>query len=293
MLVWGAVALLCAIWGTTWSVIHIGLQGVPPFSGVAIRFGLAGVLLLLLARVRGVRLGQTRRERYLWVANGTLSFAISYGIVYWVEQWVPSGLTAVLFAIYPLMVAILAHFLLPQEPLHRAELLGVLVSFAGIGVIFSADFTALGGPQVALGAIVMLLSPLAAAAGSVAVKRWGRGIHPLSISAVPMLVAAAMIALPAIALERELDFDWNTRSLLALGYLTVVGSAVTFSIYFWLLTHLPAKRLALIAYIIPIIAIGIGVLRGEPLTGRILAGSALVVVGVALAVRETARNRRP
>ena len=286
MLVWGAVALLCAIWGTTWSVIHIGLQSVPPFSGVAIRFGLAGVLLLLLARVRGVRLGQTRRERYLWVVNGTLSFAVSYGIVYWVEQWVPSGLTAVLFAIYPLMVAILAHFLLPQEPLHRAELLGVLVSFAGIGVIFSADFTALGGRQVALGAIVMLLSPLAAAAGSVAVKRWGRGIHPLSISAVPMLVAAAMIALPAIALERELDFDWNTRSLLALGYLTVVGSAVTFSIYFWLLTHLPAKRLALIAYICPAVALVLGwAIRGESLGATTIVGAALIVLGVGVAGR--------
>ena len=63
-----------------------------------------------------------------------------------------------------------------------------------------------------------------------------------------------------------------------------MGSAVTFSLYFWLLSYLPAKRLALIAYVIPVIAVGLGVLRGESLTLRMLAGAAAVVGGVALAV---------
>ena len=62
-----------------------------------------------------------------------------------------------------------------------------------------------------------------------------------------------------------------------------MGSAVTFTLYFWLLSHLPARRLALIAYVIPVIAVGIGVLRGEPLTPRMLLGAAGVVAGVALA----------
>ena len=104
-------------------------------------------------------------------------------------------------------------------------------------------------------------------------------------AAVPMFVGALTMAIPAVAFEDASRFTWSLRPVLALVYLTVAGSAVTFSIYFWLLSHLPAKRLALIAYVIPIIAVGIGVLRGEPLTARILAGSLLVVVGVALAVQ--------
>jgi drug/metabolite transporter (DMT)-like permease len=279
--------LLCVIWGTTWSVIQIGLEGIPPFSGAAIRFAVAGLVLLLLARGRGVQLGRTPRERWIWLVNGALSFAGSYGVVYWAEQWVPSGLTAVLFAIYPLTVAIMAHFLLPDEPLRARELAGVLVAFAGVGVIFSEDFSLLGGPQVALAALVMLCSPIAAAGGSVAVKRWGSGIHPLSVSAVPMLVGAGLLAIPALLFERDLGFVWDARSLLALGYLTFAGSAVTFSVYFWLLSRYPAKRLALIAYVIPIVAVGIGVLRGEPMTARILTGSAAVVLGVAVAVRKS------
>jgi drug/metabolite transporter (DMT)-like permease len=279
----GALVLLCLIWGTTWSVIQIGLEGIPPFTGVALRFTIAGLLLLALALARGVRLGAERHEMRLWIANGVLSFAVSYGIVYWAEQTVPSGLTAVLFAVYPLFVAILAHFALPGERANAREVVGVLIGFGGVGVIFSEDLAALGGPGVALGAAVMLLAPLAAAGGSVAVKKWGGRIHPLSIAAVPMLVGAAVIAVPAVGVERGVPIRWDVVSVAALLYLAIAGSAVTFSLYFWLLAQLPAKRLALIAYVIPVIAVGVGVMRGEPVTARILAGAVCVVVGVALA----------
>lgn len=287
----GAVALLCLIWGTTWSVIQIGLVGIPPFTGVAVRFAISGSLLLGLALASGIRLGTTRRERHLWWANGMLSFAVSYGVVYWAEQWVPSGLAAILFAVYPLIVAILAHFVLPGEALRVREVVGVLIGFGGVGVIFSEDLSALGGPQVALGAAVMLLSPLAAAGGSVAVKRWGGGVHPLSVAAVPMLVAAVVMAVPAVALEHDRTITLDAVSVSALLYLAIAGSAVTFSLYFWLLSHLPAKRLALIAFVIPVIAVGIGVLRGEPLTARMLVGAAAVVTGVALARANGANDK--
>jgi len=271
------------IWGTTWSVIQIGLTGIPPFTGVALRFAISGLLLLGLALASGIRLGSSRRERHLWWANGACSFAVAYGVVYWAEQWVPSGLAAVLFAVYPLIVSILAHFTLANERLRLPDVLGVLIGFGGVGLIFSEDLAALGGPQVAVGAAVMLLSPLASAGGTVMVKRWGGGIHPLSLSAVPMLVAAGVTALPAAALERTREVTWNASSISALLYLAVVGSAVTFTLYFWLLSQLPARRLALIAYVIPVVAVGIGVLRGEPLTSRMLLGAAGVVTGVALA----------
>lgn len=279
------LTVLCLIWGTTWAVIQVGLRGIPPFTGVALRFGLAGALLLAISLWRGVRLGRTPRERRLWVVNALLAFCGSYGIVYWSEQWVPSGLAAVLFATYPLFVTLLAHALLPGEPLRWVELVGVLIGFGGVGVIFSEDFAALGGSQVALAAVVMLGSPLVSAVASVAIKKWGSDIHTLSIAGVPMAMAAGLMGALALGFERERELTWDAVSISALLYLAIAGSAVTFTLYYWLLQHMPAKRLALIAYIVPVVAVGIGALRGEPLTLRMLLGAGFVVLGVALTVQ--------
>jgi drug/metabolite transporter (DMT)-like permease len=282
-----AMALLCIIWGSTWAVIQIGLRGIPPLTGVGLRFAIAGLLLLVLAFALRVPLGRRRQEWWLWLINGTLAFSVSYGVVYWSEQWLPSGLTSVLFATYPLFVAIMAHFALPGESLAAPEVVGSLLGFGGVAVIFSEDLTALGGAAVALAAVVMMISPFVSAISTVAIKRWGEGIHPLSLTAVPMLMAAVIMGGLAIGLERERAIVWDGVSLSALLYLAILGSAVTFTIYFWLLLHMPAKRLALIAYIIPIEAVIIGILRGEPMTLKIMAGSALVVFGVALAVNRS------
>jgi drug/metabolite transporter (DMT)-like permease len=100
-----------------------------------------------------------------------------------------------------------------------------------------------------------------------------------------MLLCALVTGLVAVATERDRTLSWTGASVAALLYLAIVGSAVTFTLYYWLLSHLPAKRMALISYVIPIVAIAIGVLRGEPLAPLALAGSGLVVVGVALAVQ--------
>ena len=134
-----AFVLLTLVWGTTWAAIRIGLAGLPPLTGVALRFAIAGTVLAAVGLRLGVRLGGSRREVGLWVVNGILSFCISYSVVYWSEQYLPSGLTAVLFATHPLMVAVLAHFVLPGERLSRLAGLGLLLGFGGVAVIFSDD----------------------------------------------------------------------------------------------------------------------------------------------------------
>lgn len=234
-----------------------------------------------------VRLGETRRERLLWLANMAFTFCISYGILYWAEQWVPSGLAAVLFATYPLLVALLAHFVLPGERLTRARGLGVLIGFAGVAVIFSEDFRTLLGPQVAFAAGVMLLCPLSAAIGSVMVKKWGEEIHPLSMAAVPMLLTGGIMGLLSRLVESDRGLTFDGPSTFALLYLALVGSALPFTLYFWLLKKLPATRISLINYAIPVVAVIVGsVFFDEPVTLRVLLGAVLVITGTAVAVRK-------
>lgn len=291
-------ALLTLIWGTTWAAIRVGLEGIPPFTGIALRFGIASVLLLILGRVLGVRFGRERREVALWAVNTVFAFCTSYGIVYWAEQWVPSGLTAVLFATFPILVAILAHFVLPGERLTPVSLVGVLLGFGGVAVIFSEDFALLGGPKVAVASAVMLVSPLVSAVASVAVKRWGKGVHPISLTAVPMGLTAVIMGVIALVFEGHRGITFGPKPLAALFYLAVCGSAVTFSLYYWLLSHLSATRVSLVAYLVPVMAVAVGAgVMDEPITGRVLAGSLLVVAGVAITVRAGTRaylaSRKP
>jgi drug/metabolite transporter (DMT)-like permease len=288
----GTFVLLTLIWGTTWAAIRVGLGGIPPITGVALRFAIAAVILLAMAPLFKVRFGRTARERRLWVLNALCSFCTSYGIVYWSEQWLPSGLTSVIFATMPLFVSLMAHAALPGERLTVKSLFGVVLGFSGVAVIFSEDFSLFGGPMAATASMVLLISPLLSAVASVSIKKWGRDIHPISISAVPMGLAAGLMGALAFAVERDTPPIFDAVSVGALLYLAVLGSAVTFTLYFWLLSHVDATKMSLIAYTAPVVAVGVGALVfDEPLTWRILCGSALVIGGVALAVHW--RRARP
>lgn len=238
-----------------------------------------------------VRLGTSRRERWLWVSNSVFTFCLSYSILYWAEQWVPSGLAAVLFATFPLLVALFAHFVLPGERLTPLGTAGIVLGFAGVAVIFSEDFRTLLGPQVAFAAAVMLLCPLFSAIGSVMVKKWGAGVHPLSTAAVPMLLCGLVIGPLSWLTESDRPLTFDMPSTLALLYLALVGSAFPFTIYFWLLKHIPATQLSLINYAVPVVAVIVGaLLLDEPVTLRVLLGTGLVIAGTAVSVRKGTRD---
>jgi drug/metabolite transporter (DMT)-like permease len=258
----------------------------PPFTAVSARFAIASVVLLSVAKVMRVPLGRQPHEKTLWLVNGVLFFSLSFGVVYWTEQFLPSGLTAVLFALFPLLVALLAHFTLPGERLHRRSVLGIATGFLGIAVIFSEDFSTLGGEGARLAAAVLLVSPLVSAASAVTIKKYGAGIHPISLAAVPMAICSVVMATLALLTERHRPIAWTPAAVGATVYLAIFGSAVTFTLYYWLLRHARASRVSLLAYLSPVIAVATGVIfLHEPVTPRIVAGGALVIAGVALAAK--------
>ena len=279
------LGFLTCIWGTTWAAITISLRGIPPFTGVALRFAIAAALLIIYARIMGISLAPVdRREKRLRVLHALLTFCGSYGVVFWAEQWVPSGLASVLFATFPLLVAVMAHFVLPKERMTAPVVFGGALGLAGIAVIFAEDFDLLGGAMVAVGSVVMLVSPIVAAVVSVVVKRWGSGMHPVSFNAVAMVYAAAIMGVVAAITERHRPLVLDAGPVAAMVYMAVAGTAITFPLYFWLLDHMEARQVALIGYGTPVVALFLGVFfMNEPITARILIGSAMVVIGVAVA----------
>ncbi len=266
----GAVAvLLVLIWGTTWAAIRISLEGLPPFLSMALRFGLASLLLGILTKsMRLPLLGEGRRGWILLLTQTFGAFGIGYAVIYWAEQWVPSGLASVLFATLPFFVALFGYFALPNSKLGWLAVAGLLLGFAGVAVIFADDLSALGGEQVRLGSAVILLSPIAVAASQIAVKRWASSFHSFTLTALPMGCSALLMLLLSLWLESDRSVAPTPAAWLAVAYLGIVGSAISFTLFFWLLTRGNVLRVSMIAYATPVVAVFVGTLSlAEPPPG--------------------------
>lgn len=280
------VGVLVLVWGTTWAAIRIGLGGVPPFTAAALRFAVSSSLLFLAIPLFRLPFETGRNARRIWLSNGVLLFVVSYGTVYWAEQWVPSGLAAILFATFPLFVAALARVLLPGERTSGRSWAGLLLGLGGITLIYSEDLAALAGERTRTAALVFLLSPVATAVSNVLAKRWGAGLHPVTLTAVPMAIGATSLGAGAAVLEAGAAPRFDAVALACILYLALFGSVLTFGLYFWLLDRYPATKLSFIAYGTPLVAVLVGtVFLAEPMTWRIAAGAACVLSGVALGTR--------
>lgn len=279
------VALLCLVWGSTWIVIQAGLEDLPPFTAAGARFTIAAIGMTILAALLADREGGDPPPRHLVLAMGFLNFGASYGIVYWVETRVPSALVAVLWAAYPILLAVVSTVLLPGERLRGRQWFGLVVGFVGLAVLFARDLARLGPEYVTAGA-VLLVSPLVSAVGTALVKRDGGGVNSLRLNRNGMILGAVLLMTLALLTERGAEIAWTPTAIASLLYLALAGTVLTFGLYYWAMRYAPAYQLAMIAYLTPGIAIGLGVgFKDEPVTGTTLLGASLVLVGVAGVLR--------
>jgi len=282
---------LAVVWGTTWLFIKIGLQDIPPFTFAGTRFILAFVLLTPVLWTKRRALPIALSDWVVIGLTGALGIAGSYGFVYWGEQYISSGLTALLFACFPLFGILVAHCILADERLSAVRAFGALLGLVGVAVLFS-DQLQVEGRLAFWGSLAVVAGAFTAACGDVSVKRFGGHIDPFVIAWGHMALGA--IPLTAIGLVREgriTEHDWTPSAIISLLYLAIVGSAIAFVLFFWLLQRIEAGQTMMIGLVTPLIAVAAGVVvRGEPVTWRIALGGAAILGGVALAMSR-GRNR--
>jgi drug/metabolite transporter (DMT)-like permease len=279
------IALLCLVWGSTWLVIKFGLRDLPPFTSAAVRFTLAGLVMAGVTPLLRAREGGTPPPTWLWVVLGSLNFALSYGIVYRTEAHLPSGLTAVLWGVYPMMMAAIGHLWLPGERLRGRQMWGFALGFLGLVLLYAVDVSGLGPGSLGV-ALVLLGSPFVSAVGTALIKRHGAGTSSLALNRNAMLLGALLLALAARVFEGDVEAHWTPAAVASVVYLAVCGTVLTFGLYFWLLRSVDANRMGLIAYVTPAVALFLGTtLGGEPITASMVAGAGLVLCGVLLVVR--------
>ena len=280
---------VCLIWGTTYLGIRITLETMPPGVMSALRWLIAGGLLVGYMRFRGEPLPPTSRWGGI-VLMGFLLLAIGNGGVAYAEQWVPSGLAAVMVATSPFWMAGVEAAIGSGERLTIRTLTGLLVGFAGIVVLVWPELT-LGtaeSQRFLLGVVLLQVASFGWSLGSSYSRRHARNDHVLGTTALQMLAGGIMLGALGLVRGEWSQLSLNSRTASALLYLATIGAIGGFVAYTYALRHLPVSFVSLYAYINPIIAVALGVtLLGEPFNLRIAVAAALVLVGVGVVKAKT------
>jgi len=261
-----------------------------PLLAAGCRFLVASILLFTLIKVRGVDVPMKRSDRLFYCIVALTSFSIPFALVYWGEQFIPSGLTSIIFAIYPFTVAFFSFLFIPSERPTVWKIGGIVLGFAGVFEIFSNDVHA-SGPGAFLGMGAVLLSAILQGYSVIIVKKHGHSIHPFAITFVPMLIGAFLLLASSAILEDHSNVRFTAPAIASILYLGVFGSVATFVSYFWLLKRVEAVLLSLTSFITPIIAVILGVvILGEELSPKTFLGSALVLGGIVTANSQELRR---
>lgn len=295
--IWLAMFVLYVVWGSTYLGIAIAVETIPPFLMAAMRFGLAGVVLLgwTVLRARRAFVIPTRRELRDTFIVGALLLGGGMGMVAWGEQTIPSGIAALLIAMMPVWVAVLGRLFLGQR-LPRLAVFGIVVGFVGVAILVGPTALGSSGSLDPAGLAAIIISPIAWSSGSLyAAHKAVLPGQPLVATGVQMIAGAIVLtAMGALTGEigRFAPAAVSMPSLAAFVYLTIIGSLIAFTAYGWLLRVAPLPLIATYAYVNPVVAVILGALvLQEPIDARTLIAGGVIVGAVALIV--TARGRMP
>jgi drug/metabolite transporter (DMT)-like permease len=277
-----AIVLLVLAWGSTFAAVKVGLDSAPPLLFGGIRSMLGGALMVLLAFARS----GPPRLRESWPAYAVLTLlnvVLFFSLQTLAILELPSGLASVLIYLQPVLTGVLAAPLL-GESLTWLKIVGLLVGFAGI-VVVSAG--AIEGHVSGLGVAYAVAGALVWSLGTIAFKRYADRVDVWWAVALPFLVGGVVMTLAGGAVEGT-TITWSTEFVVAFAYSAVIGTALSWSLWFGLVGSGEAGRVASYIFFVPLVSLVIGaVYLHETLGPSLLAGAALVIVGVYLV------NRRP
>jgi drug/metabolite transporter (DMT)-like permease len=281
-----ALASVYILWGSTYLAIRFALESYPPFLLGAGRMFLAGLIMYVVLRWRGVPSPTGKQWRTLWILSIWMVL-LSNGLVNLAETEVGSGLAAIAVASMPLFAGVFA-MLRGQHP-SRVEWIGLVIGF--LGVLWLSAGGELSSST--LGLVCLVIAPIAWAWGSI----WSRGQdlpQPFMSAAGQMLAGSAWMLLAAVLHGERITQLPSASATTALLYLVVAGSIFGFTAYIWLLHHVRPALATSYAYVNPPIAVMFGALiAGERFTAHDLGAMAVILLGVVIITLSKARASKP
>ncbi len=270
------------IWATTPLAIQWSSAGWGYLFGITGRMAIGALVCLILLQILKPGLPWHRTARWTYIAAGVGIYGGMLS-VYWGAQYVPSGLIAVLFGLSPLATGLIAAVWLGEKSLTPGKLLGVALGLGGLVIIFADDLMLHG--HAWWGVLGVLLAVFLHSFSAVWVKKLGAGLPGLIVTSGSLFIVMPLFILTWLVYDGTLPTQISPQAGMAMMYLGIFGSVLGFTLYFYLLKHLEANRVALITLVTPVLALVIGQqLNGEYLSLEVWMGSALIVSGLGMHV---------
>lgn len=277
-----ALAAICIIWGTTYTAIKFAVRDFPPYLLVGIRQTAAGLLLLGLAMASGKAKWPERQYVTRQSLTGLATITGGNGFITWGMQYVSSGLAAIIGSLTPVVIVLISLFWQGSEKINARVVIGVLLGFGGLGLIFSDGWQDFVKPEYRWGIAGCFASCFTWSLGTVMAKQWNSpNVSPLLNAGLQITAGGLGGFVLSFFFDKSHAIHHTAESWLSMVYLITIGSALAFSLYMFALKHLSATVSSLYTYINPIVAILLGwALLEERLTLEIIAGMAVTIAGV-------------
>ena len=268
------------IWSTTPLAVKWSGEGPGFLFGVTARMVIGTLLMLLLARVKRVAIPWHAAAIKTYLAAG-LGIYGAMICVYWGAQFIASGFISVLFGLTPILTGVFAWFLLEERGVTPLRILGILLGLFGLVLIFHRSFTL--GHTVLLGIAAVVLAVLLHTISGVLVKRLHGNLSALSVTTGGLLIATPLYLLTWLIQDGQWPQQLPAQAMWSIIYLGVIATGIGFSLYFYILKHMPASQVALLTLLTPVLALWFGRAFNHEIVGvSAWIGTGLILFGMSI-----------
>jgi drug/metabolite transporter (DMT)-like permease len=278
-----ALGATSIIWGTTWVAMKLGVHKLPPLQLATIRQTIGGVLFIGFFAAKKTPLPNKTQFKQLFIL-ALFTFVFANGLSTWSLKYLPSGLAALIGALYPLSVVLIEYFFYKNRQINALSAIGIVLGFGGIVLVLYQNAFVPTESGFGFGIALALIAMLSWSFSTIMISRNTMQINSYYSMGWQMLMSAVIMFCMSMATGQYIPFnEIPFVSWAVIAYLIVFGSIIAIVAFIYTIKNLPASIAALYAYVNPIVAIFFGTFfLGEHLTIQLFIGSIITLIGVFL-----------
>jgi drug/metabolite transporter (DMT)-like permease len=279
-----AYAFICIIWGTTYLAIRVAVLHYPPYLMAGTRQVLSGFILVAIALMINRQVDLSRKNILQQAIIGFLLITMGNGLVTWAEQYIQSGIAALICSTMPIS-AVLINIVSGKERLNLRVILGMLLGFSGVAVVFHESLnkqTSEDSQIFIIGIVALFVATFSWALGSLFNKRNAEAKNSLFNAGLQVVIGGSLMFLISPFVDSYDHFTlWNEEGFWAIVYLIVFGSVLAYAAYMYALKVLPVGFVTSYAYVNPLVAVLLGSwMLDESLNMYTILAFVMIIMGI-------------